>query len=128
MANNSYLNSKIGFFNKDVSMTTIYVGNLSYEKTEIDIKELFESYGKVTYVKIVKDSETHDSKGIAFIQMPHKKEAKLALAKLNGATIDDRVLKVSEAIDENKPQAKKRRKPYKPYISKKDRVDSADSE
>jgi RNA recognition motif-containing protein len=124
MANDSYLDSKIGFFNKDVSMTTIYVGNLSFEKTELDIKELFESYGKVTYVKLIKDEETHNSKGIAFLQMPHKKEAKLALAKLNGATVDDRELKVSEAIDENKPQPKKRKKPYKAYIAKKDRVQS----
>jgi len=123
MANNSYLDTKIGFFNKDISMTTIYVGNLSFSKTEIEIQELFESYGIVTYVKIIKDDETYQSKGIAFIQMPHKKDAKLAIAKLNGATIDDRDLKVSEAIDENKPEdKKKRRKPYKPYVAKKERA------
>jgi RNA recognition motif-containing protein len=124
MANNSYLDSKIGFFNKDSSMTTIYVGNLSFDKTEIEIKELFESYGKVTYVKLIKDKETHDSKGIAFLQMPHKKEAKLAMAKLNESLVDDRELKVSEAIDESKHETKKRRKPYKAYVAKKDRIDS----
>ncbi|MFT6630909.1 MAG: RNA recognition motif-containing protein [Bacteriovoracaceae bacterium] len=130
--NTGHLSSKIGYFNKDISVTTIYVGNLSYEIDEIDIKDIFSEFGVVTYVKIVKDSETFESKGIAFVQMPVKKQAELALKELNGAEIDERVIKVSIAVenDNSRTEAvttKKRRKPYKPYISKADRAAAAAS-
>jgi len=120
-----YLDSKIGFFNKDPGITTIYVGNLSYDKTEAQIKSLFEVYGGVNYVKIIKDSSTHLSKGIAFVQMYNGKHAKLAISKLNESELDGRVLKVSvaeESNTENNSAKRKRRKPYKPYVAKKDRV------
>lgn len=122
---NSYLDTKIGYFQKDSSVTTIYVGNMSYEKTEIEIKALFETYGKVNYVKLIKDNKTHNSKGIAFVQMPAKKEAQMALTKLNGMQVDGRTLKVSIAQEKDNSRGvtvKKRRKPYKPYIAKADRV------
>lgn len=128
----NYLNTKIGFFNKDISVTTIYVGNLSYQMNEMDIKDLFNEFGVVNYVKIVKDSSSYQSKGIAFVQMPVKKHAQMAITQLDGADIDGRLLKVSIAQENNKDRTaqvvvKKRRKPYKPYISKADRAAAAAS-
>jgi len=118
----SYLDTKIGYFKKDPNTTTIYVGNLVYEKTELDLKDLFEEFGSVNYVKLIKDPETHKSKGIAFVQMINKAEATSAISALNGSQVDGRTLKVNIA-EESKDHSgkKKRRKPYKPYVSKKDR-------
>ena len=116
---NSYLDSKIGTFNKDVSVATIYVGNLVYYKTEVEIKELFETFGHVHYVKIIKDAKTHRSTGIAFVQMINQKDAKFAIKELNGAEVDGRTLKVSIAIESIKERrVEKRKKPYKPYTPK----------
>ena len=123
----NYLDSKIGYFNKADCITTLYVGNLDFDKNEFQIKNLFEDHGNVNYVKIVKDKETHKSTGIAFLQMANKKHALIAISKLNGAEVDGRLLKVSiaEEQDENRvPVRKKRRKAYKAYVSKADRVES----
>lgn len=79
--------------------TTVYIGNLDYGRDERDIKELFSRYGKVKSVKIVLDTETEKSKGIAFVQMPEDIEAKSAIKGLNGLRFDNRTLKVSEAND-----------------------------
>jgi len=117
-----YLDTKIGFFNKDMGITTIYVGNLSYDKTEIEIRDLFLHFGGVNYVKIIKDPQTTLSRGMAFVQMYNGKHAKTAISQLNGAEVDGRTLKVSVAVENGSERTtKKRRKPYKAYISKKDR-------
>lgn len=122
-----YLDTKIGRFNKDESVLTIYVGNLSFAMDEIDIKELFEEFGHVHYVKLIKDKVTHNSKGIAFVQMPHANQGREAIKVLNGEQVDGRVLKVSIAVENNERaketltksvKVKKRRKPYKAYVSK----------
>lgn len=121
-----YMDSKIGKFNKDSSVFTIYVGNLPYEFLETDILELFKVYGFVNYVKLIKDSDTYLSKGIAFVQMPSQKSAKLAIANLNGSECSGRILKVNIAEESDKCRvvvSKKRRKPYRAYVSKKDRLD-----
>lgn len=129
-----YLDTKIGTFNKDSSVDTIYVGNLLYEVDEIEIKELFEEFGYVSYVKLIKDKTTQKSKGIAFVQMPHANHARAAIKELNGSIIDGRMIKVSIAVENNKQGAiarvtHKRRKPYKSYTSKAGRkkVSSTDS-
>ena len=124
---NDYLDSKIGKFNKDPSVFTIYIGNLAYDLIEIDIMAMFEAYGYVNYVKLIKDQATQLSRGIAFVQMPNQKHAKLAIAKLNGSDCDGRILKVNIAEESNEASGKlvkKRRKPYKAYVSKKDRINS----
>ena len=121
--NKSYLDTKIGFFNKEAGYTTIYVGNLSYKKTEDQIKSLFAQHGVVKYVKVIKDPETQRSKGIAFLQMINQKKAHLAIAKLNGSQVDGRTLKVSVAQErdpaDGPSSGKVRRKPYKAYTAKK---------
>jgi RNA recognition motif-containing protein len=123
-------------------VTTVYIGNLDYDRTEKDIKVLFSHYGKVKSAKIVLDTETERSKGIAFVQMFDESEAKEAIKGLNGLRFDNRTLKVSIAndryaeIDAKRAQAKlkelgttpvvakvKEDRPKKPMIKKKQGLD-----
>ena len=135
LASEDYLDTKIGEFNKDPSVATIYIGNLDYEFDEVNLKELFEEFGFVNYVKLIKDKETQNSKGIAFVQMSHLTQAKAAINELNESTLNGRQIKVSIAKEQDTGRvvakvakvAKKRRKPYKAYISKADRALAADS-
>lgn len=79
--------------------TTVYIGNLYFQRTDDDIKELFKQFGRVRSAKIVMDPETHQSKGIAFVKMYNKEEAMDAIKHLDGAIRDRRTLKVSIAND-----------------------------
>lgn len=93
------LERKTGYFQKDPTVTTIYVGNLRYKRDEKDIKKMFEQFGKVAYAKLVIDEKTQKSKGIAFVQMPNKTAALKAINSLNGKQVDGRTLKVSVALE-----------------------------
>ena len=83
----------------------IYVGNLSYEVTEEDLKEAFAVFGEVDTVKIIKDNYTGRSKGFGFVEMPAKSEAQSAIEGLNGKDLKGRNLNVNEA----RPRAEGRR-------------------
>jgi len=75
----------------------IYVGNLSYEVTEAELKQEFVAFGEVTSVSIVKDRTSGQPKGFAFVEMPSKTEGEAALTGLKGKMLKDRTLDVSEA-------------------------------
>jgi RNA recognition motif-containing protein len=75
----------------------IYVGNLSYEVTEEDLKEAFQAFGEVDTVKVIKDNYTGRSKGFGFVEMPAKSEAQSAIEGLNGKDLKGRNLNVNEA-------------------------------
>jgi RNA recognition motif-containing protein len=75
----------------------IYVGSLSYEVTEEDLKEAFEAFGQVESVSIIKDKYSGQSKGFGFVEMPAKAEAQSAINDLNGKELKGRTLNVSEA-------------------------------
>lgn len=75
----------------------IYVGNLSYNATEEDIKKEFEEFGEVESVKIITDRYSGRSKGFGFVGMPNEEEAKAAIEALNGKEMLGRNLKVNEA-------------------------------
>jgi len=75
----------------------IYVGNLSYEVTEEDLKVAFGAFGEVGTVKIIKDNYTGRSKGFGFVEMPDKSEAQSAIEGLNGKDLKGRSLNVNEA-------------------------------
>jgi RNA recognition motif-containing protein len=78
-------------------MMNIYVGNASYNVSEGDLKELFEQYGPVNSVKIVKDKFTGKSKGFAFVEMPSRDLGQQAINALDGKEFQGRTLKVNEA-------------------------------
>lgn len=88
-----------GRLSREDRFTTVYIGNMSYDKDEFQIKKLFSTYGKVTYVRLVKDQKTSRSKGFAFVQMPTEKDALYAIEQLNGKKMDGRTLKVSVAVE-----------------------------
>ena len=75
----------------------IYVGNLSREVTEDDLKEAFESFGQVASVSIIKDKFTGESRGFGFLEMPSQEEAQEAISGLNGKELKGRTLTVNEA-------------------------------
>jgi RNA recognition motif-containing protein len=75
----------------------IYVGNLSREATEIDLREAFEAFGHVSSVKIITDKYTGESRGFAFVEMPTKTEAESAITGLNDKELKGRTLSVNEA-------------------------------
>ena len=75
----------------------IYVGNLSHEVTEEDLREAFEAFGQVESVAIIKDKFTGESRGFGFVEMPAKAEAQAAIADLNEKELKGRALNVNEA-------------------------------
>jgi RNA recognition motif-containing protein len=75
----------------------IYVGNLSYEVTEEDLKKEFETFGQVESVKIIQDNYTGRSKGFAFVEMPNNSEAQAAIEGLKGKELKGRALNINEA-------------------------------
>lgn len=75
----------------------IYVGNLNYRMREDSLRELFEQFGEVTSVKIVKDRMTGRSKGFGFIEMTENEEAEKAIEKLNGSEVEGRSIRVNVA-------------------------------
>ncbi len=75
----------------------IYVGNLPFDLTEDELRELFNKIGTVTAVTIIKDRNTSRSKGFGFVVMPEQSEAEQAVKKLNGMLLNGRNIKVSRA-------------------------------
>jgi RNA recognition motif-containing protein len=75
----------------------IYVGNLSYELTEEDLKQAFGEFGTVSSVKIIMDRYTGRSKGFGFVEMANDEEGKNAISKLNGKELKGRPIKCDVA-------------------------------
>lgn len=75
----------------------LYVGNLSYDTSEEELKTLFSSAGKVNSVVLIKDRDTGQSKGFGFIEMSSQSEAEEAIKILNGKKLNNREIKVNIA-------------------------------
>jgi len=75
----------------------IYVGNLSHEVTEEELKKAFEAFGQVESATIIKDKFTGESRGFGFVEMPAKAEAQAAIEGLNDTELKGRALNVNEA-------------------------------
>jgi cold-inducible RNA-binding protein len=78
-------------------MKSLFVGNMSFQTTESELNALFQPFGQVTRVNLVKDRETGRARGFAFVEMPNDEEAAKAIAGLDGKSIAGRNLKVNEA-------------------------------
>lgn len=78
-------------------MKNIYVGNISFQTTEQDLDAAFSAYGQVDRVQIVKDRETGQSRGFAFVEMQNNGDADKAMEALSGADLGGRTLTVNEA-------------------------------
>jgi RNA recognition motif-containing protein len=75
----------------------IYVGNLSHDVTEDDLRQAFEAFGQVSSVNIIKDRFTSESRGFGFVEMPGRTEAKDAITGLNGQDMKGQAVNVNEA-------------------------------
>jgi RNA recognition motif-containing protein len=75
----------------------LYVGNLSEQMTEEQLKTIFSEAGAVTSAKIITDRHTGQPRGFAFVEMETKLEGQRAISSLNGKDIDGRTLAVNEA-------------------------------
>jgi RNA recognition motif-containing protein len=79
----------------------IYVGNLSYEVTDADLKQAFGSFGEVKSINVIKDKYNGMSKGFGFVEMASKEEGQAAIAGMNGKELKGRALNVNEARERN---------------------------
>ena len=75
----------------------IYVGNLSFETTESEIRELFGQYGEVEEVNLIADRETGRPRGFGFIEIRNDQAARDAIGALDGTEFGSRQIKVNEA-------------------------------
>ena len=75
----------------------IYVGNLSYQVTEENLKQAFEQFGQVVSANIIKDKWSGESRGFGFVEMSANTEGESAINNLNGTELKGRMLKISEA-------------------------------
>ena len=79
----------------------IYVGNLSFEVSEDDLRQAFEAFGAVESASVVMDKFSGRSRGFGFIEMPTNDEATAAISGLDGSDLKGRNLKVNEARPRN---------------------------
>lgn len=75
----------------------IYVSNLSFNVQDEDLKGFFSPYGEVTSAKVITDKFTQRSRGFGFVEMSDDESARKAISELEGASIDGRNIRVSEA-------------------------------
>lgn len=75
----------------------IYVGNLSRQTSEEDLRPLFEPFGKIMSINVIKDKFTGESRGFGFVEMSKKSEGEAAIEALNGKDLMGQAITVNEA-------------------------------
>jgi RNA recognition motif-containing protein len=78
-------------------VTNLYVGNLSFDATEDDIRQAFAQHGEVSSVSLITDRETGRARGFGFVEMPNSEEARKAMTALNMKEVAGRAITVNEA-------------------------------
>lgn len=80
-----------------IRLKNIFVGNLDFNSSEDDLRQLFQAYGQVDRVSIMTDRDTGRSRGFGFVEMANEEEGEKAIAALNGTQVGGRKLNVNEA-------------------------------
>ncbi len=75
----------------------IYIGNLSYDVNDNDLREAFGAYGSVDSATVIKDKVSGQSRGFGFVEMPNANEGQAAIQALNGVALKGREMRVNEA-------------------------------
>jgi RNA recognition motif-containing protein len=75
----------------------IYVSNLAFSMQDDNLKQVFAEYGEVSSAKVITDKFTNQSRGFGFVEMPDTTAAQNAITALNGASVDNKSLRVMEA-------------------------------
>jgi RNA recognition motif-containing protein len=78
-------------------MKNLFVGNMSFQTTETELRSLFEPFGEISRVNVITDRDSGLARGFAFVEMPHDDEAAKAITSLNGKEVGGRALNVNEA-------------------------------
>lgn len=91
----------------------IYIGNMSFDTTEDQLRQAFEGFGEVSSCNVIMDNFSGKPRGFAFVEMSNGDEAKTAIGSLDGKELDGRALKVSEA----RPRTENNSGPRKSYNS-----------
>jgi RNA recognition motif-containing protein len=78
-------------------MTSIFVGNLSFQTTQDELRAAFANYGSVERVNMITNRDSGQSRGFAFVEMTDRSAAEAAISQLNGADLNGRAMNVSEA-------------------------------
>ena len=91
----------------------LYVGNLSYDVQEDELKELFSSKGTVQAVRIISDHQSGRSKGFGFVEMATKEDGEAAISAFNGHDLKGRPIRVNESID--KPRRRDDHRSHRRY-------------
>jgi len=81
--------------------TKLYVGGLSFSTDEEQLKELFNQVGEVVSCNLIRDRDTNQSRGFAFVEMASEAEARQAISQFNGYDLDGRSLTVNEAREKS---------------------------
>lgn len=87
----------------------IYVGQLPYNVTEDDLREMFTKFGEIASINLIKDRFSGRSKGFGFIDMPNNSEADTAIKSLNKSMLHGREIKVNQAEQRRKRTSRRRR-------------------
>lgn len=91
-------------------MMNIYVGNLSYQSTDADVRGAFEAFGEVKSAKVIQDMATGRSKGFAFVEMADKAAGEAAIEQLDNSTLNGRSIRVNEA----RPREPREQREFRP--------------
>jgi cold-inducible RNA-binding protein len=78
-------------------MKNLFVGNMSFQTTETELRALFEPFGEIARVNVITDRDSGMARGFAFVEMSNDEEAAKAISSLNGKEVDGRALNVNEA-------------------------------
>ena len=78
-------------------MKNLFVGNMSFQTTETELRSLFEPFGQISRINVITDRDSGLARGFAFVEMANDDEAAKAITSLNGKELDGRALNVNEA-------------------------------
>ena len=78
-------------------MKNLFVGNMSFNTTEVELRSFFEPYGEITRIQLITDRDTGRPRGFGFVELADDEEAAKAITELNGKELDGRALNVNEA-------------------------------
>src|SRR3990167_3090654 len=88
---------RCGNFKEKKRMKNLFVGNISFQTTESDLRSMFEPFGEITRIQLMTDRDTGRARGFGFVDMANDEEAAKAISALNGKEVGGRALNVNEA-------------------------------
>ena len=79
----------------------LFIGGLSWDTTDDGLRQAFASYGEITEAKVITDRDTGRSRGFGFVTFARDEDAKTAISKVDGTSLDGKTIKVNEAQEKS---------------------------